>query len=238
VKVIEKLMEASQINPGVLPRSLGEEAYQLLRDQILSGRLAPDERLRFRQLAEQMNIGIAALREALNRLISERLVILEPQRGFRVAPASMAELRDICELRIELTLAALGSSIRLGDENWEANIVASLHRLTRTALPKGADDIVTTDAWEERHEAFHRSLIAACDSPWRLHFCAALSSQFQRYRRMIILRLGRSEATASRVEEEHKAIAAATVARDVAQASKLLREHFEWSRDYFLENYR
>ena len=231
-------MDERYIHPGVSPRSLGEEAYQLLRDQILSGRLAPDERLRFRQLADQFDIGIAALREALNRLISERLVILEPQRGFRVAPASIAELRDISNLRIELSLAALESSIRLGGEDWETEIVASLHRLARAALPKAASDVAAADAWEERHEAFHGSLIAACDSPWRLHFCAALSSQFQRYRRLIILRMGRSEQTASRVEDEHKAIAAATIGRDVAQASKFPREHFEWSRDYFRKNFR
>jgi len=219
------------------PKTLGEEAYRYLRQDILSGRLAPETKLRFRELRDRYGIGLAGLREALSRLASDRLVAFEPLRGYRVAPISLEELRDISALRIDLSIRALHDSIDRGDAAWEAEILASLHRLVRCPLPLSLDDFAAIEEWEKKHEEFHRSLLAACGSPWTLHFCSILSFQFERYRRHILLGMAGSNETAGRIDHEHEQIARTIVSRNKEAACRLLALHFQGSLKYYVEHY-
>ncbi len=65
------------------------------------------------------------MRELLNRLASEGLVVAEAQRGFEVAPASATEFREIAALRLLLEGHALALSFAAGDLDWEARVVAA-----------------------------------------------------------------------------------------------------------------
>ena len=77
-----------------------------LRSEIITGRLAPDERLVLSTLCEQFGAGQTPLREALLRLASEGLVVQEEQRGFSVAPVSREELLDLTASRAEVDALA------------------------------------------------------------------------------------------------------------------------------------
>ena len=73
-------------------RTLIERAYAQLRDDIIEGRLAPGEKLRVEHLKDRYGVGAGTLREAITRVVSDALAVAEGQRGFRVAPISMADL--------------------------------------------------------------------------------------------------------------------------------------------------
>lgn len=223
--------------PDRQPKTLGLEAYQTLRREILSGRLPPDTKLRFRSLEDRYGFGLTALRESLSRLSSDRLVTFEPLRGYRVAPTSIEELKDICSFRIEIAAQGLRDAIKYGDETWESDILASLHLLTRSHLPSEADDFDAIEKWEVRHEAFHVSLISACASPWRIHVLSLLSSQFERYRRHILLGMAASAETARRVDSEHEAIASLAISRMEDEAVAALSSHFRGSLDFLVKHY-
>src|ERR1700682_6076996 len=75
-------------------RTLIERAYAQLRDDIIEGRLAPGEKLRFDTLKAHYQVGAGTLREAITRLVSDALVVAEGQRGFRVAPMALEDLQD------------------------------------------------------------------------------------------------------------------------------------------------
>ena len=62
----------------------GEAAYRHIRHDIIFGGLAPSARLRLERLRETYQASVSTLREILNRLASERLVLAEGQRGFAV----------------------------------------------------------------------------------------------------------------------------------------------------------
>src|SRR3546814_17788514 len=79
--------------------------------------------------SDLLKIGFTPLREALMRLSSEGLVLAEEQRGFRVAPATLADLEDIMTSRAEIEALALQRAIRLGGDDWEARIVAAFHQI-------------------------------------------------------------------------------------------------------------
>jgi DNA-binding GntR family transcriptional regulator len=217
--------------------TLGIEIYARLRRDLIAGHLKPGERLRFRQLSSIYGVGIAPLREALSRLVSDQLVRFEGHRGYTVAPLSLSDLHDLCALRTELSCNALRRAIARGDEDWEAEILAALHRLERTPVPHSVEDRKTVDEWELRHDRFHYSLIAACDSPWLLHFCGALSDHFQRYRRGVIVVTSSSQELLKRVRDQHRTIAEAAIARDAERATAVLAEHFQGSVEVVVRNY-
>src|SRR5690606_1827213 len=77
----------------------GEAAYRQIRHDIIFGGLAPGVRLRLERLRETYRASVSTLRETLNRLASERLVLAEGQRGFAVAPVSQQHFRDVAAMR-------------------------------------------------------------------------------------------------------------------------------------------
>ncbi|MEX0802363.1 MAG: GntR family transcriptional regulator, partial [Candidatus Binatia bacterium] len=85
---------------GGLESSTDADAAVLqLKKDIVSGSLAPNEKLRVRALTVRYGIGASPMREALARLSGSGLVRLEGQKGFRVTPISHADLLDITRTR-------------------------------------------------------------------------------------------------------------------------------------------
>lgn len=230
-----------QVHPAVHApedaNTLGVEVYSRLRRDLIAGHLQPGERLRFRQLSAHYGVGIGPLREALARLVSEHLVHFEGHRGYTVAPLSLEDLHDLCALRTELSCKALRQSIALGDDEWEGEILAALHRLERSPVPSTAADRQSIDEWERRHDRFHFSLISGCNSPWLLHFCGALSDHFQRYRRAVIVEIGSSVELLKKVRQQHREVAEAAIARDADLAADILSKHFQGSVEVVAKNY-
>ena len=83
-------------------RTLATDLFEEIRSDILHNRLDPGARLMFRDLRERYRSGLSPLREALMRLATEGLVILEDHRGFRVAPATRDEMIDVANSRLLL----------------------------------------------------------------------------------------------------------------------------------------
>ena len=111
------------------PATLGEAAYQRLRADIVVGVFEAGKPLRLEALRQRYGLSFSPLREALMRLQSERLVISTALRGFSVAPLSREEMMDATETRILIECEALRRSMRNGDDDWEAGIVAAFHSL-------------------------------------------------------------------------------------------------------------
>ncbi|MBB5752700.1 GntR family transcriptional regulator [Prosthecomicrobium pneumaticum] len=198
------------------------EAFKLLRADIISGELAAGARLRFIELQARYGLGTSPLREALSRLAADRLVLQEVNRGFRVPPLSRADFKDIARLRIELERSAIEAAVRSGDEAWEEGVVLAHHRLRRLGRQEAApEEPAVPEEWEARHRAYHAALIAACPSPWTLHFCAVLHDQFDRYRRAA----GRDPVVQIGLSRQHEQLIEAALARDAARAGAVLAEH-------------
>lgn len=212
--------------------TLAQKAYDALRRDIVSGKLTPGQRLRLDALRHRYGMGFSPLREALNRLQGERLVVAEALKGFAVAPLSLAEMWDVIETRIVIETQALSRSIRVGTDAWEAEIVARLHSLTRLAQRLSAADAAgpdELDALESRHKAFHRALIAGCRSIWLMDFADKLYVSSERYRYPALSdNCGRSDRD---VLKEHAALADAAIARNEREARTLLEEHYRRTGD-------
>lgn len=209
--------------PDDSSKTLAEAIYKRLRQDILSGRLRAGSKLRFADLKASYEAGTSTLREALSRLAADRLVIAEGQRGFRVAPVSLAELHDLTLLRADMEAVALASSIENGRDAWEANIVASLHRLSRLHDRAGPIPALLTEEGAHLHKVFHMSLLAACPSLWRLRVIDLLYDHSERYRRLATSYVSGKRDSA----QEHREIMEAALGRHKQLAVALLTRHLE-----------
>jgi GntR family carbon starvation induced transcriptional regulator len=206
------------------------DVLRKIRDDILAGVFQPNERLKFEVLRHRYGGSIAMLRESLLHLLSEGFVRSETNRGFTVAPVSLADLVDITELRVQFETKALGDAIRHGDDRWEAEVVTSLHLLMK--LVSDNKPPTHSPEWPARHRRFHYALVAACRSPWLLHFRGTLFDQAERYRS-----LGRIYRKSPRdVGAEHQALADAVLARNVARACDLGEKHIRSTVDNVVHN--
>jgi len=79
--------------------SLSNQAYQQIRDEILSGELSIGDVLSRRRLAERLNMSFLPITEALNRLETEGLVESRPRIGTRVRIPTEQDIRDTNVIR-------------------------------------------------------------------------------------------------------------------------------------------
>jgi len=216
---------------AVNARTLASQAHDLLRRDILSGTLAPGQRLRTKDLQARYGLGLSPLRESLQRLSAEGIVVNDAQRGFAVAPVSVAELRDLTVARTALESTMLPMAMQLGSADWEGDIVAAFHRLSRTPLPNDPAAMADASLWELRHRSFHHALVAGCGSPWLLRLHGQLVDQSERYRKIRILHHLESQAQVRDVNAEHQAVMEAVLRRDAAQAVALMTQHLVATSD-------
>ena len=200
-----------------------------MREAILSGQWAPDSRLRLDELSKSYGVSLSPLREALSRLGTEGLVLIEDQRGVRVSPVSAENLAEIIRLRLTLETQALRAAVENGNAQWEASLVAALHLLQRHERgPQGPQRV---QEWEHLHRQLHSALISACGMPLLLQFCAMLHDRNDRYRRLFLVR----QTVDASVTQEHVDIVDACLRRDPALASERLAHHIERSAGYVFD---
>lgn len=224
-------LHAVETEPATPPaRTLVSDAYQRLRADIVEGRLKPGTRLRAEHLKKDYQVGAATMREALALLVADALVVSREQRGFRVAPMSVEDFADITETRALLEGQAVQESILHGDDEWEAELTAAFHRLSR-AEERRKDAKSRTpenlEYWEACNKKFHEALLSACGSRWTPHFLSILYRQSERYRRIAWV----NAPPTRNVHAEHVAIFDAAIARDAAAASALIRRHIRSTLD-------
>lgn len=203
------------------PKTLVEAAYHRLRRDIIDGKLKPGEKLRVEHLKAHYDVGAGTLREALQLLMTDALVVAQGQRGFNVAPISLSDFEDITRTRVIIECEALRQSIARGTDEWEANVLGAFHRLSRAEERLDWQQSDSRDDWEVRNKAFHEALIGACPSRWIRHFQLLLYRQSERYRRLSM----HNSPIPRDVHAEHAKLCEAAVARDADRACAVLTEH-------------
>lgn len=206
--------------PPSKENSATRTAYLALREMILTGALPAGEKLKIEHLRNLLKTGASPIREALSLLTSDMLVERIDQRGFRTAPASLANFDEILILRCSLEDMALRQSIARATPEWEERIVVTHHRMNRVA---------ETPEFEEAHKAFHMSLLSNAASPILEHYCSQLYDLNIRYRYLVAA--GESYQRRD-ISTEHQAIFDAAVHRDANAASTALLSHYRLTGAY------
>lgn len=213
-------------------RTIATSVYDEIRQDIITGALAPGCKLGSDSLRARYRAGISPVREALNRLTAEKLVCFQDRKGFHVAGIGLDDLADLIRTRFWIEEIALRESIARGDDAWEDGIVLAYHRLSKVPRSASTESYEFNPRWEQLHHAFHRAILANCGSPRMLGYCDLLADQANRYRQ-----LAASISYPHRNEgDEHRALMDAAIARDVEKAVKLHHEHLKKTNDIIVES--
>ncbi len=209
MNTFDQLIEAAE-------GSATQRAYHTLRAMIVTGTLKPGEKLKIDGLRKRLDTGASPIREALSLLTSDNLVERIDQRGFRTAPVSAENFREILKLRCVLEDLALRESIANHSQDWEEAAVLAHHRMQRAQSER-------RDNFEDLHKAFHMTLLSRAASPVLLKFCSQLYDLNIRYRYLAGSVLDYQQRD---VREEHASILAAAINRDADTASQRLLNHY------------
>ena len=201
--------------------SIGEATFRTIRGDIIHGALRPGDRLTLDRLKQRYAVSVGTLREVLTRLASEAFVVAEGQKGFAVAPASEADMRELGALRLLLETHAMGLSLAAGDLEWEGRVVAAHHKLAaiEKRLLKGESN--RTPEWILYDRSFHEALISACGSRALMALHSSVFDRFVRYHMLAGSFRGRP------VADDHQALLEAALARDSKTAQRLLEAHVQ-----------
>ncbi len=209
--------------------SMGNTASQLtplLKQDILSGVFAADEKLVMANLKKRYGVGIGPLREALSQLVVEQLVIVEDQRGYRVHPISHAEMLDLYQTRSHIEALCVLQAIERGSIDWEAEVLAAMHRMTRAnhLIHQGLSGQLQ---WESKHQAFHAAIASGCNSPSLLQIRQSLYERTARYRLMWLRDNMVSADYFDTVHQEHENLLDSVLSRDAGRAEALMFAHLQ-----------
>jgi len=204
------------LKPAAGHRTLAEKAYGVLHEAIITGRIAPGERLPIEELADTLEMSPMPIREALRRLDADGLVEHVPHRGARVRELSVEDLREVYELRLALEPLAVAHAAERFTAEHEREASEALRRHVRAYRSGTIVDALAA------HTEFHFALYRAAESRWLLKLITPLWESSERYRLSLPPRHRR--ALAER-RAEHERILAACVAHDPELAARELHDH-------------
>lgn len=221
----DRAATANERTEGAAPTTVTATVYEQLRADLVAGVYKPGERLGAEALRQRFATGASPIREALSRLLAEGFVAQEEQRGFRVAPVSEAELRELVDARCWIDGAAIAQGVARNDAAWEEMLVLALHRLSR--LKRVPDDGEARNMeWERLHRTFHRTLVEGCGSRWMVRISEQLFDAAERYRL-----LAANHVPERNELDEHRAIVDAILQHRADDVPALLRQHYERTFD-------
>lgn len=211
----------TEIDEALYAPSLLEVTTRRLRSEILSGELAPGQRLVEEQIRQRFAISRAPLREALRTLANQGLVEHLPRRGTRVTELPAEEVDQLFELRALLERHAVETAFPLdlsGGDDPFADVRRHLDAM-RDADAAG-DDLAKDDA----HRAFHAAVVALAGNR---QLDLALEPILLRLQRPMAANLRReSQAVGTRAGiDRHRRLLAALESNDRSRILTALREH-------------
>ncbi len=221
-------------------RTSGNAIASALADRVLSGELAPNDRLPpERQLALEFGVSRPIIREALRALVERGLIDVEPSRGAfvrgdtgpgRFQPLDLEYLRrgttarQLSEARLMLETEAVGLAIEHANADDLARLAAALERVEASATPleRVRDDL-----------AFHTALVAASHNP-------VIETMFASIQGLTVELMVRSAGDADIIRKSapyHRVTYRAIVDRDVAAGRAAIRAHLSVAASTYGDDY-
>ncbi|UMZ74183.1 GntR family transcriptional regulator [Natranaerofaba carboxydovora] len=205
------------------PLALRDQIYLFLREEILEGRLKVGERLKQEELAKKMNASRMPVREAIQKLEKEGLIVRKHNKGAVVSTFDHEHLNEVYMLRKTLEQMAVELAVpHLTSE--KINYLLELNKL----FEKAANDR-SYDKMLETNEKFHFTLYECCGFSYLLEMLRDLWNKFPRYTFDIISDQGKNSFY------EHMEIIEACQNNDAKKAGEKTKVHIENAKKALLK---
>ena len=198
-------------------RTLSQQIYERLYQQIEFGALAPGERLDERRLCEMLNVSRTPLRHAVERLAADGLVEKRPYQGHFVRSFSVEDVDNLYRVRIVLEEFGIRAAVEAMSEE-EIDELDGLARAARSAFESG--DLVGLSEHDKR---FHALIMQCSRNATLIDLLAKLASQIHSIRTFA----NRNHDMARDTTDDRAAVVEALRARDADRAVVLLGHHID-----------
>lgn len=210
-------MSAAGSEPAIVLRPLQQDSTPLLiarqlREAIATGQFRPGEQMLETALARTLGVSRGPLREAMQRLTQEGLLVSQRNRGLFVVDLDADAIADLYLARSAIERAAI-EKILTSDRFADA---ARLVEITEQMA--SAPDLMAASALDIR---FHELLVELADSPQLQRMHRTLLTQV----RMCLIGMAPSYSSVQEVADEHRLLAQAILELDEPRAIALLAEH-------------
>lgn len=196
---------------SIVTRTLADQAFEVIRERILSARIPPLAPIRQDALAEDLGISKIPLREALARLEQHGLLRSYANRGFFVPALTTTEAEEVFALRLKIEPEAAARASLDANEAERAAATAALDAMLATD-PRGTVQL---------NRAFHLALVRPGGREVTTQLVERLHVLAERYVHKHLEPAGRN----TRAQHEHRELLQAWLARDVERVTTLMAQH-------------
>jgi len=197
------------------PRALYQDVAERLRQQIFNRELEPGAWIDEQKIAADYGISRTPLREALKVLAVEGLVTMKLRRGAYVTEMSSTDVAQVYHLMALLESDAAGRVAQYASAAQVAELQALHDKLEKQVRQR--------DAFFATNESFHLKLLELAGNRWAAQLVQDLRKVMKLNRHLSLFKQGRlSESLA-----EHRAVMAAISSHNPAEATRLMRQHFD-----------
>jgi DNA-binding GntR family transcriptional regulator len=197
--------------------SLADEAYEMIKADILTCELEPGIHLAQSQMTERYEIGLTPIREALRRLAHEGYVESIPRYGYIVTPITLSDVYEIYEMRSIIEPGAARLAAERASPSQLEQILEIAQNSSFTYVP---GDRKSYTAYLTQNAKFHLSMAVATGNQ---RLVGLLSNILDELSRVFHLYIGLRDYTAQ-LRHEHFTIAKAICDRDADLAARLAYE--------------
>ncbi|SLN40169.1 GntR family transcriptional regulator [Ruegeria meonggei] len=199
------------------PKSLTELVTENLRDRIVTGEFELGDQLSEARIAKDLNVSRTPVREAINRLEMEGLLVVEPQRGSFVFSLESSELAKLCDARVCLESTALSQAIKEQPRELHEALKSCTERMTAAREAEDDAEYLAQDT------VFHQCLFDWANNRFLNDAYQTIALKMAAVRN----RLGRHQEHMAKSYIEHVQMVDAVERRDAESALEILRSHID-----------
>ena len=192
-----------------------EQAYEYIKDRIISGEYKPAQRLVEYKLAEEIGVSRNTIKKALLRLEQERLLTVEDNKGSVIASLAPEEVMEYLEIRESLEVLIIQHAV----ENITDEDIAQLTQILQEmkALASAGD----LQAYSAKNQKFHNVIYDAAHHEITKNMILDIKNQMLKFQIRTMNVPGRADQSL----KEHEDIVNALRVRDGKRAEEAVRAH-------------
>ena len=204
-------------------RTASSSVREALEHEILTGQLAPGDRLDESQIGARFGVSRTPVREALTQLAAIELVEIRPHRGAFVTVVAMPEMLAMFEVMTELEGLCARLAARRCTDTQLVGLQNAHEGCERSVAANDVDD------YYYHNEEFHRLLYRASGNTFLARTAAGLHIRLRPFRRLQLRVAGRLQSSL----EEHRRVLEAIRNRDPEEAESVMKRHISVQGDNF-----
>jgi len=209
-------------------RNLADRVYERIQKAITGLSIKAGEEIQEVKLARQLGTSVTPVREALNRLVGDGLVVREPNKRPRVIVLTEREINDLYDLRG--ALESFGAS--LAAQNAKLSDIESLRDLQKRGEEYHRAGMI--EEYKAYNDHFHAKIMSLSGNKLLVQTMETISNKNRLCVSSTVMIPGRRQQAI----EEHRELIGALEARDSRGAQERMSRHIQLAKNEFLESYR